>query len=80
MHCEFNSGVWAFFPTNDHLCSYQTAEYTPRSLVHIPAPLAWNGQPLNRWLMEHVRVVSSERDIDPSTDLFAQGFDRRVMT
>ena len=30
--------------------------------------------------MEHVRVVSSERDIDPSTDLFAQGFDRRVMT
>ena len=30
--------------------------------------------------MEHVRVVGSGQNIDPNADLFARGFDRRVVT
>ena len=58
--------------------SYQTVVSTSQSLVKIRTPLVWNGETLSRWLMEHVRVISSGQDIDPSADLFAQGFDRRV--
>lgn len=39
-------------------------------------PLAWTPEGILPWLTAHASLVSQGRRLDPSSDLFAQGFDR----
>ena len=35
---------------------------------------------IEEWLLEHARTISSNGNVDPHADLFAQGFDRCVVS
>lgn len=50
------------------------ATYKPPS--GLAGPSTWDAGTVQEWLTKHASAISQGHSIDPSTDLFAQGFDR----
>lgn len=57
---------------------YETVEAS--SEAGLAGPPAWTSEGLGEWLLEHARVISPKGSVDPHVDLFAQGFDRYVVS
>ena len=55
---------------------YGDVEATHRSSSGLIGPTAWTTEGLLAWLAAHGNAISQGRSLDPSADLFAQGFDR----
>lgn len=55
---------------------YDTVEASSRSPSGLAGPPAWTGEALELWLAGHASAIGPSHHIDPTTDLFAQGFDR----
>ncbi|KIJ58231.1 hypothetical protein HYDPIDRAFT_34379 [Hydnomerulius pinastri MD-312] len=59
---------------------YSAVEESSRLPNGLAGPSAWTEEVLEAWLTEHARAISPGHSIDPSTDLFAQGFDSLSVT
>ncbi|KAF8120306.1 hypothetical protein EV363DRAFT_1478563 [Boletus edulis] len=54
---------------------YDTVEASAEAPDGMAGPSAWTSEALEEWLLEHARTISSSGSVDPSADLFVQGFD-----
>ncbi|KIK91581.1 hypothetical protein PAXRUDRAFT_149195 [Paxillus rubicundulus Ve08.2h10] len=54
---------------------YDAVEASSLSPDGLAGPSAWTSEVLEEWLLEHASVISHGHHLDPSTDLFIQGFD-----
>ncbi|KAF9238233.1 hypothetical protein BU15DRAFT_62645 [Melanogaster broomeanus] len=59
---------------------YNAVEATFESPNGLARPSAWTADVLEGWLTEHARAISQGHSIDPSVDLFVQGFDSLSVT
>ena len=51
-------------------------EATYQSSSGSTGPFTWTTEDVLTWLATYASIISKGRSVDPSTDLFAQGFDR----
>ncbi|KAF9235375.1 putative nonribosomal peptide synthetase [Melanogaster broomeanus] len=59
---------------------YNAVEATFQSPNGLSGPSAWTADILEGWLTEHACAMNQGQHIDPSTDLFGQGFDSLSVT
>ncbi|KAF8129526.1 acetyl-CoA synthetase-like protein [Boletus edulis] len=59
---------------------YDTVEASAEAPGGLAGPSAWTSEALEEWLLEHARTISPSGSVDPSADLFAQGFDSLSVT
>ncbi|KAF9238231.1 putative nonribosomal peptide synthetase, partial [Melanogaster broomeanus] len=59
---------------------YNAVEATFESPYGLAGPSAWTADVLEGWLTEHARAIGQGHNIDPSVDLFVQGFDSLSVT
>ncbi|KAF9238232.1 putative nonribosomal peptide synthetase, partial [Melanogaster broomeanus] len=59
---------------------YNAVEATFESPNGLAGPSAWTADVLEGWLTEHACAISQGHNIDPSVDLFVQGFDSLSVT
>lgn len=59
---------------------YDTVEASSEAPDGLVGPSAWTSGVLEQWLLEHAQAISPNGLVDPHADLFAQGFDRCVMS
>ncbi|KAF8436597.1 putative nonribosomal peptide synthetase [Boletus edulis BED1] len=59
---------------------YDTVEASTEAPDGMAGPSAWTSEVLEEWLLEHARVISSTSSVNPTADLFAQGFDSLSVT
>ncbi|KAF8129542.1 acetyl-CoA synthetase-like protein [Boletus edulis] len=59
---------------------YDTFEASTDAPDGLAGPSAWTSEVLENWLLEHACTISPSGSVNPSADLFAQGFDSLSVT
>ncbi|KAG6371117.1 male sterility protein-domain-containing protein [Boletus reticuloceps] len=59
---------------------YNIVEASAEAPDGMAGPSAWTSEVLEEWLLEHASAISSTSSVNPTADLFAQGFDSLSVT